>query len=463
MAANPLAASDLRRYASDTFAASAAPPPKEDTPTNTATPPSATSLGSAPAFDVQRPTPQRFLSADTVQRSRQVSRPVVADATSTGETSTPGSLSSVAQTVAQTVMRPTAISAAGTPSAGAAPPDAASVTRPTFGDVNAGSSTTGGMPRVIDDANVAGVLKNHDAAAYSAPGTNNDAAVANLLARTPTLEQGADQIARNQAVLSKDVGFNMDPAYMAQQQDKSDLGAIAVKDPRTLAGIAARNAAIDAGSSFGTRQSRAIAYNDTMQSLIDQAGAPVRAATLASKETADTQREAMRQAGDTARSNIAAQAQRYSADSKGDAVRDVAGTRGDAARYVADARGDAARDVATTRANTPKVNQAETKMFHNTYQHAYDSLTQGGMAPEEAAAQAAQFGTNAVLGYRNMNSNTPLNSNTPQGQNQPAPQPQEPPKPSAFDVQYLKSNPQMRALFDARFGKGASNLHLGNG
>jgi len=491
MAANPLAASDLRRYASDTFAASGAPPPQnDDTPAKPTTAPSAApAASSATAVNVQRPTPQRFLSADAAQVARPIGANMTPSVTpSTGASPTPGSLSSAAQSIASTVTRPTAMSAPATPSDAAAQaelaktmtdlnnpsnpqsplyrpptaagaPAAASVTRPVFGDVNAASSTTGGTPRVIDDSNVADVLKNHSAAAYSAPSANNDAAVANLMSRTPTLEQGADQIARNQAVLSRDVGFNQDPAHLAQQQAQSNLAAIAVKDPRSVAGIAARNAAVDAGSGFGTRAGRAIAYDGMLKGLVNQASSPVAAAALAAQEAGNTQREAMRQAGDTTRTTINSQAQMYGADSRGDAARDVAGTRGDAARDVAGTRGDAARDVARTRASVPRVNQAETKLFHSSYQHAFDSLTQGGMSPEDAAAQAAQFGTSAVLGYRNIK--TP---NDDDESERPQPPTQMPaPKPGYFDIQYLKNNPQSRALFDARFGKGASNLHLGNG
>jgi hypothetical protein len=111
------------------------------------------------------------------------------------------------------------------------------------------------------------------AAGYSAYGPpDNTGAKAATLARTPTFQQGADAIARNQAVLSRDVGFNQDPTYQAGQQAKSDLTSILNKDPRSPAGVAARNAQVDAQSGFGSARQRNGAYQQALGGLVGQVG-----------------------------------------------------------------------------------------------------------------------------------------------------------------------------------------------
>ena len=244
---------------------------------------------------------------------------------------------------------------------------------------------------------------------------------------------------------TNDVGFNMDTVAMANKQATSDVNSILSHDPRSPLGVTARNLSVD----LSTSPSGGGRYGRGGQSAYEQAiGGLIGSVQYGNKGALETSLQDQRGGAQEYAADARSGATQYAVDARAGATQSAADTRAGATRYSADARGSAERDVANTRANTPKVNAAETKLFNTSYSHAYDALIKGGATPDDAATQAAQFGTNAVMGYRNLNAKPGAAAAKP---SRTIPQ-------GAIDM--LRKNPDKAADFDQMFGAGASSQYL---
>jgi len=250
---------------------------------------------------------------------------------------------------------------------------------------------------------------------------------------------------------------------------RSDLADIINNDPRSLLGTAAHNAEADRIWNRNTANSRAgrsaadaiyekqIGTLDALpQGVFDAQNMAGNANARNQTQFADT---TATNATNLLRTGFETNARLTGAEARADALRYGADRRADSTIYAADSRGNAQRDVATTRANTPKIDSASTAAAGRIYQQAL----QDGKSPEDAHAavqgwlQARQTGARSSEQQQPSAPVAPGNTNGQQQNGGNAP--------TAMDINHLrtfsKSNPMLRGLFDARFGRGASDRVLG--
>ncbi|MFT3791560.1 MAG: hypothetical protein QM741_10865 [Rudaea sp.] len=280
-------------------------------------------------------------------------------------------------------------------------------------------------------------------------------------------------IARPAAVQRPD-GY--DPTAAARDY-QSNLADVINRDPRSISGTAAHNADADriwnralAGSSIRKQNAADAIYDKQIsaltgmpQGIFDARNAAGNANARDQTQFADTQNT---NATNLLRTGFETNARLTGAEARADALRYGADQRAGSTMYAADSRGNAARDVATTRANVPKIDSASTAAAGRIYQQ----VLQDGKSPEDAHA--------AVQGWLQARQGGAPSASSPQPQQSPS---VPPPDVSAQDAQdqeeidrrtptsmdiyhlrtFVKSNPMLRGLFDARFGRGAADKVLG--
>ena len=153
----------------------------------------------------------------------------------------------------------------------------------------------------VADSGVGGNISGEAAGGLTRPGS----AAAGVLAGTPELGS-ADGLA-----LVRPRAGAVDPAAAARANQAtaeanaaSDLASIATRDGRSVLGRAARTAAIDANSSFGTPTSRRLAYDATLTGLNAKVGGDLKSAGDLTRATLEDQ-GATRRAGINADASIA--------------------------------------------------------------------------------------------------------------------------------------------------------------
>jgi hypothetical protein len=261
----------------------------------------------------------------------------------------------------------------------AATPSITSLPTMTVNAPNAPQPAARTAPTEINNSNVGDYLNSGSARFASTPGTDDAAAKANLLARTPTFGGGA--------LTRPDISFNQDPVYQAQQQAKSDTASILSRDPRSALGIAARNAQVEAGDSRTGRAN----YQRTVEQAIGGIQNNVANAQQTSLEgqraQAQLENTGLQGQNELTRENVRANAELnkpdYQADANGNLVR-VSGT---GAKQVTNADGSPL--------NVPgKINAAYEAAASR---HAAE-LIKAGVDPDEAEQRGIAFAQNIRSG-----------------------------------------------------------------
>jgi hypothetical protein len=199
-------------------------------------------------------------------------------------------------------------------------PVAATATAPAFGNTAAGAAGTAVRPATSNAGRTLGYgatdsagqrsFGNNDIAAINARaagGSRSDGGIGGGIGSeaaggTPELGafSGGVGIAARPIVVDPDASARAGNIE-AQRTAASDAASIASRDTRSVSGTAARAAAIDANSSFGTPASRKIAYEAALGNLGGAAAAGI-------KPQADLGIAGVQEAGATTRAGINAQA-----------------------------------------------------------------------------------------------------------------------------------------------------------
>jgi len=246
----------------------------------------------------------------------------------------------------------------------------------------------------------------------------------------------------------------------AQRMAASDAASIARGDTRSVLGSAARAAAIDANSSFGTRASRKQGYASAMEALNGAAAAGLRPQAdlgiTGLNDAGATAREGMQQQGENQRNAVNAQTQlagdylRRPTPSQIDLADGTIGLLG-ADGPVRPALGADGQPVRRAQPRSVEESTAHEKLVNENVK-ALLGMDENGTMPDPADPRKRV----PVTAEQFQNATAAMREALARGNAAPA---SAGPPPEA--AQFLQQNPQYREQFDKKYGAGASARLLG--
>jgi len=251
-----------------------------------------------------------------------------------------------------------------------------------------------------------------------------------------------------------------DPSDAASRY-RSDVADIINKDPRSVLGTAAHNAAADLAWDRNTGQDGLARTN--YQNAVGTLLGGVQREFDARNQAGNSNARDQTQWADSVNTNEANVAR---SGVLADGRIGAAQTRADAMSYGADTRADATRYAADARANAPKVDSAADAA----YSRAYQAALQNGGTTDEARAAAGKVRSDLLrlrlqgnAGAQQQDdyqpSAPPVQNGSPQASASRQPQ-QQLLQPTVEAIQYLQSKPHLAEQFDAKYGKGVAAQYL---